>query len=111
MALVFVELDSHRPRFGWTSDRQVTTMTVMDEKKLPSGPVEDHQSQLRWSANKKMAAVLRLLRVEPLEQLSRELEAEAHRLVAWRDECLGHGKQGLKAARADRGDQKEHRLM
>ena len=85
-------------------------MPVMDEKKQPSGPAGDHRSQPRWSANKKMDAVLRLLRGEPLDQLSRELEVEAHRLAAWRDEFLEHGKQGLKASRADRGDASERRL-
>jgi hypothetical protein len=33
----------------------------------------DHRSRPRWSAGKKMDAVLRLLRGEPLETLSREL--------------------------------------
>ena len=85
-------------------------MTVMNDNKEQIGPAGDHRSQPRWSANKKMDAVLRLLRGEPLDQLSRELEVEAHRLAAWRDEFLEHGKQGLKAARADRGDLAERRL-
>jgi hypothetical protein len=45
---------------------------------------KDHRSQLRWSAGKKADAVLRLLRGEPLDVLSRELRVEAHRLAAWR---------------------------
>jgi transposase-like protein len=36
--------------------------------------------------------VLRLLRGEALNELSRELGVEAHRLAAWRDEFLEHGK-------------------
>jgi transposase len=48
----------------------------------------DYRSRPRWSAGKKTDAVLRLLRGEPLETLSRELEVEAHRLAAWRDEFL-----------------------
>src|SRR5678815_1150352 len=62
----------------------------------------DHRSRPRWSAGKKMDAVLRLLRGEPLETLSRELEVEAHRLAAWRDDFLESGKQGLKGERPDR---------
>jgi transposase len=85
-------------------------MPVMNEHKQPAGPVEDHRSKPRWSANKKMDAVLRLLRGEPLDQLSRELEVEAHRLAAWRDDFLEHGRQGLKAPRADRGDATDRRL-
>jgi transposase-like protein len=48
----------------------------------------DPRSRPRWSAGKKTDAVLRLLRGEPLEVLSRELGVEAHRLAAWRDEFL-----------------------
>jgi transposase-like protein len=63
---------------------------------------KDRRSRPRWSAGKKTDAVLRLLRGEPLEELSRELKVEAHRLAAWRDEFLAAGKQGLKGQRADR---------
>ena len=84
-------------------------MTVMNDNEKRTGPVEDHRSKPRWSANKEMDAVLRLLRGEPLDELSRELEVEAHRLAAWREEFLEHAEQGLKAARADRGDPAELR--
>jgi len=40
--------------------------------------------------------VLRLLRGERLDELSRELPVQAHRLAAWRDEFLAGGKEGLK---------------
>src|SRR5215218_6797376 len=63
---------------------------------------KDHRSQPRWSAGKKTDAVLRLLRGESLEELSRELQVEAHRLAAWCDDFLAAGKQGLKGQRADR---------
>jgi transposase-like protein len=49
-----------------------------------------------------MEAVLRLLRGEPLEALSRELRVEAHRLAAWRDDFLEGGKEALKGQRPDR---------
>lgn len=41
-------------------------MPVMNDEQDRPGPAEDHRSQPRWSANKKMDAVLRLLRGEPL---------------------------------------------
>src|SRR3972149_1642892 len=50
----------------------------------------------RWSARKKADAVVRLLRGESLEELSRELRVEAHRLQAWRDEFVAGGIEGLK---------------
>jgi transposase-like protein len=61
-------------------------------------PAGDYRCRLRWSAGKKMDAVLRLLRGEPLEVLSRELGVEAHRLAAWRDDFLESGKEGLKGS-------------
>ena len=63
---------------------------------------KDHRSQPRWSAGKKTEAVLRLLHGESLEELSRELKVEAHRLAAWRDDFLAAGRQGLKGQRPDR---------
>jgi transposase len=62
----------------------------------------DYRSRPRWSAGKKMDAVLRLLRGEPLETLSRELGVEAHRLAAWRDDFLEGGKEALKGQRPNR---------
>ena len=62
----------------------------------------DYRSRPRWSAGKKMEAVLRLLRGEPMEALSRELGIEAHRLAAWRDDFLEGGKEALKGQRPDR---------
>jgi hypothetical protein len=53
----------------------------------------DYRSRPRWSVGKKMDAVLRLLRGEPLEALSRKLGVEAHpagRLVR----RLPGGRQG-----------------
>jgi transposase-like protein len=66
------------------------------------GRGRDHRSQPRWSAGKKTDAVLRLARGEPLEELSRELKVEAHRLAAWRGRLPGRGQAGLKGQRADR---------
>ena len=65
-------------------------MTVMTEQS------SDQRREMRWSANKKTDAVLRLLRGESLDELSRQLGVEAHRLAAWRDEFLAAGKIGLR---------------
>ena len=50
----------------------------------------------RWSSKKKMAAVLRLLKGEDLETLSRELRVNAATLSSWRDVFLASGLAGLK---------------
>jgi transposase-like protein len=70
-------------------------MTLMSVNN-PNEQGKDSRSPPRWSAGKKTDAVLRLLRGEPLEELSRELKVEAHRLAAWRDDFLQAGKHGLK---------------
>jgi transposase len=75
-------------------------MTVNNDNQQGGG--QHDRAQSRWSAGKKMDAVLRLLRGESLEELSRELKVEAHRLAAWRDDFLAAGKHGLKGQRADR---------
>src|SRR5215203_3577581 len=76
-------------------------MTLMSVNN-PNEQGKDSGSRPRWSAGRKTDAVLRLLRGEPLETLSRELGVEAHRLAAWRDDFLESGKQGLKGQRPDR---------
>lgn len=55
----------------------------------------------RWSANRKKEAVLRLLRGEPLEALSRELGVELYRLEAWREQALAGMDAGLKERHND----------
>ncbi len=59
--------------------------------------------ETRWSANKKADVVLRLLRGEPLDEVSRQVGVEVHRLAAWRDEFLATGKQGAEGSAGDRG--------
>lgn len=60
----------------------------------------------RFTAQRKMDAVLRLLRGEPLETVSRELKVTAATLSAWRDEFLAAGKAGLKTGGGDHRDEK-----
>lgn len=51
----------------------------------------------RFSAQRKMEAVLRLLRGEQLDVVSRDLGVTAARLSQWREQFLAAGKQNLKA--------------
>jgi transposase-like protein len=68
---------------------------------------ESFRNKPRWSANKKADAVMRLLRGEKLDVVSRELKVEAHLLAKWRDEFLEAGKAGLKGHKADDDDEAE----
>lgn len=60
-----------------------------------SGPLGPGQ---RWSARRKRDVVLRLLRGESLETLSRELGVELYRLEQWRERAL----TGLEVSLKDR---------
>jgi len=62
------------------------------------------------SARRKQSAVLRLLRGEDLELLSRELGATAAELSAWRDAFLAGGEAALKSRPGDGRDAEVGRL-
>jgi transposase len=50
----------------------------------------------RWSVQRKQAVVLRLLRGEPLDQVSRESQVPAHDLETWQRRFLEAGQRGLR---------------
>lgn len=58
---------------------------------------EDNASK-RWSAQRKSAAVLRLIKGEPLDRVSRELAIPISKLEQWRDQAL----QGMVDSLKDR---------
>jgi transposase-like protein len=64
----------------------------------------------RMSAKRKQSAVLRLLRGEDLELVSRELGVTAAELSAWRDAFLAGGEESLKTRPADGRDVEIGRL-
>ena len=72
------------------------------------GPASDRRR--RMSAKRKQSAVLRLLRGEDLELLSRELSVPAAELSAWRDAFLAVGEASLKTRPADGRDAEIGRL-
>ena len=72
------------------------------------GPAPDRRR--RMSAKRKQSAVLRLLRGEDLELLSRELSVPAAELSAWRDAFLAAGEASLKTRPADGRDAEIGRL-
>jgi transposase-like protein len=72
------------------------------------GPAPDRRR--RMSAKRKQSAVLRLLRGEDLELVSRELAVTAAELSAWRDAFLAAGEGALKTRPADGRDHEIGRL-
>lgn len=65
------------------------------EKQGPLGPKQ------RWSSRRKREVVLRLLRGEPLDALSRELGVEVYRLEQWREKALLGIDEALKDRTGD----------
>jgi hypothetical protein len=55
----------------------------------------------RWSAGRKKEAVLRLLRGEPVEAVSREVSVPIYKLERWRDRALAGLDAGLKEREND----------
>ena len=62
-----------------------------------SGPLKSNQ---RWSARRKGEVVLRLLRGESVQALSRELGVEIYRLEEWRSRALS----GIESSLRECGD-------
>ena len=72
------------------------------------GPAPERRR--RMSAKRKQGAVLRLLRGEDLELVSRELAVTAAELSGWRDAFLAAGEASLRSRLADGRDVEIGRL-
>ena len=74
------------------------------------GSTKGWQKPQRFSARQKTEVVLRLLRGEPLDLLSRELGIPAARLTTWREAFLDAGQEALKKQPLDSRDRELGRL-
>lgn len=73
-------------------------MTKQNQNKTVTGPLAEGQ---RWSAGRKREVVLRLLRGESVDALSRELGVEIYRLEQWRESALAGIDESLKTRQND----------
>lgn len=69
-----------------------------ESKQGKQGPLGRNQ---RWSSRRKREVVLRLLRGEPLDALSREVGVEVYRLETWRERALLGIDEALKDRTGD----------
>jgi hypothetical protein len=74
------------------------------------GSDKDGEKPQRFSATKKTEVVLRLLRGEDLDLLSRELGIPAARLATWREAFLEAGQEAMKKQPRDGHDRELARL-
>lgn len=63
--------------------------------------MEEGGRQKRWTASRKAEVVLRVLRGEAMDGLSRELGVEVYVLEEWREQALQGMEAGLKSRCTD----------
>lgn len=73
-------------------------------------PESGRRGKGRWSAKRKVAVVLELLRGEDLESLSRQYAITAATLSSWRDAFLASGEAGLKIRQEELSDELGRRM-
>ena len=78
-----------------------TTMTTQRTDELPE----------RWSAQRKMEIVLRVVRGEALDEVAREIQVPVHEVEEWRRVFLEGGQQGLKRRGLDPEERELRRLQ
>jgi alkylhydroperoxidase family enzyme len=65
----------------------------------------------RWSAQRKMEIVLRLVRGEAIDEVAREIQVPVHEVEEWRRVFLESGQQGLKRRGLDPEERELRRLQ
>ena len=83
--------------------------SARDEPRTARRPAPNDRG--RFSARRKTEAVLRLLRGEDLDTLSRELGVIASTLSGWREAFLGGGTAAMRSRPADDRDELVARLQ
>ena len=78
-----------------------STMTTQRADDLPE----------RWSAQRKMEVVLRLVRGEAIDEVAREIQVPVHEVEEWRRVFLEGGQQGLKRRGLDPEERELRRLQ
>ena len=72
----------------------------------PSEGLSSRPERGRWSSRRKTEIVLRVLRGEDLDALSRELGVTAATIAGWRDQFLAGGQAAVRSRSADeRGEE------
>ena len=122
--LLRAELDSCAPGFSWTLDCERVTRRRRVEMGKPdqdSAAAEGARRAIgdaagsgrggRFSVGRKRAVVLRLLRGEDLESVSRAVGITAARASQWRERFLAAGQASLKSRAPDARDDDNRRLQ
>jgi transposase-like protein len=77
----------------------------------PSGADGGRPERGRWTSRRKAEVVLRILKGEPLDALSRELGLSTARLAEWRDDAIDGMQAALKTRQPDHRDERIRELQ
>lgn len=80
-------------------------------RRATGGPPAEGGDRGRWSSKRKAEAVLRVVRGEDLDTVSRELGVTAGTLAQWHEAFLAAGQAGLKSRATDQRDAEIKRLQ
>lgn len=84
-----------------TLERKMDEMTGKATRATESpSTAQSRAPKMRWDVARKREVVLRILRGESMDALSRELGVEIYRLEQWRDRALGSLEEALKEREA-----------
>ena len=86
------------------------TPPATERGRSPSGVGGGGADRGRWSSRRKAEIVIRNLKGEALDALSRELGVSTSRIAAWRDDFLAGGQAALKSREPDQRDEEIQRL-
>ena len=70
---------------------------MISEMKAEEGLADSRDPQKRWTAKAKKELVIRILRGESMEEISRQSQVELYRLQEWRDKALLGMEEAMKA--------------
>ena len=91
------------------NDKDMSAVSPVERGRRPTGTGETKAAPKRFWAQHKTEAVLRLLRGEDIETLSRKLGVTAAKLSQWREAFLAAGAESLKKrSPAEKAEYKPH---
>jgi len=93
--------DKRRDQTAAGAGRGSSSTPGGESPKADTGQVGPLAPGQRWSVARKQEVVLRLLRGESLEALSRELGVEPYRLAEWREKAVTEIDAALKVREGD----------
>jgi transposase-like protein len=94
-----------------SKNQSTSGMIVGGTERAPEGANGVPPTKRRWTAARKVEAVLCVLRGQSLESVSRKYAVGLHELSQWRDKVLTGAENALKTSVPDDSDDTEKRAL